>query len=152
MRVIANRALTWVITAPRPLSSTELSIAVAIEPTHTCLEDLVICIPQAVVDICCGLLVEVADGVRPIHFTMQGFLETDDRGIGSTVKANAALAQSSIRYILFFDFSLIKGYSKVGSDKAHSDKDREPFTENQPRGRRDVLYMALLGSPCSCHR
>lgn len=116
MRVIAKRALTWVITAQRPLSPNELSIAVAIEPTSTCLKDLVICTPQAVIDACGGLLVEEADGVRPIHFTVQEFLETDHRGIGSTAEANTALAQSSIRYILFGDFCSIKAYISSGAE------------------------------------
>lgn len=101
MKNIAKRALTWVITAKRPLKPIELAIVVAIDHTSTSTEELEQRYkPQVVIGACCGLLSIESDAVRPIHFTVQEFLKGPIGGIGNDIEANAELARSSIRYML----------------------------------------------------
>ncbi|KAI5842141.1 hypothetical protein DFP73DRAFT_498411 [Morchella snyderi] len=105
MIAVAKRALTWVVTAGRPLFPKELSTAVAIEPTSTSsLECRRTYGVQVAIDACCGLLTVEGDRVRPIHFTVQEFLTNDSSHIPREIEAHSDLARSSIRYMLCQEF------------------------------------------------
>ena len=72
LQLLARKYLMWVFYAERPLSMTELQIAVAIEwpppkkvtPKYSA---------EAILGSCSNLLIEMDDFVRPIHYSVREF-------------------------------------------------------------------------------
>ncbi|KAF8465086.1 hypothetical protein BDZ91DRAFT_783428 [Kalaharituber pfeilii] len=106
MRALAEWALTWVITAQRPLSPVELAQAVATNPEKSVSLDEVKTkyFPQTVVDSCHGLIAVEQNIVRPIHYTVQEFLVREwpwDSG-WDWLNAHTRIAQSCLWYLDLF--------------------------------------------------
>ncbi|KAI5839056.1 ankyrin repeat-containing domain protein [Morchella snyderi] len=106
-RKLAHRALAWVITAKRPLTIEELVLAVAVEPTTKCCEELHGVYSQnVVISSCCGLVTSDCGTVRPIHFTVQEFLRA--RGLDSLdgLSMSNYMAQSIFTYLCSLSFEI----------------------------------------------
>lgn len=116
MRILAKRALLWVMTAARPLKLKELITAVAIEPTSRCLADMKKFSGKTVIDACGNFLIVESDIVRPVHYTVQEFLRAPQSltDIQSPIllqqyqvfleEAHVDLAHDCIQYMLFPQF------------------------------------------------
>ncbi|KAI1560042.1 Ankyrin repeat protein [Pyrenophora tritici-repentis] len=76
MRDLALKCLAWTVYARRPLSTRELQLALAINPTCTAQQDLQTDSPQVILEACGNILEEANGSIRPIHFTVQEFLTT----------------------------------------------------------------------------
>ncbi|KAL0631967.1 hypothetical protein Q9L58_009170 [Maublancomyces gigas] len=74
MKVLAKRALLWVICAGRPLSLEELVIAVAIELDLENTTDLKACKGEAIIGACANFITVENGIVVPVHHTVQEFL------------------------------------------------------------------------------
>ncbi|KAF8463704.1 hypothetical protein BDZ91DRAFT_796249 [Kalaharituber pfeilii] len=103
MRALAAWALTWVMTAKRPLLLVEFAQLVATNPDHpvSLVEVKTKYSPQAVVDSCCGLIAVEQNIVRPIHYTVQEFLVREwpwDNG-WDWIIAHVQVAQSCLQYL-----------------------------------------------------
>ncbi|KAI5843119.1 ankyrin repeat-containing domain protein [Morchella snyderi] len=99
-RNLAHRALAWVITAKRPLTIRELVLAVALESTTKSCQELEWVYSQDVVlSSCCGLVTNDCGTVRPIHFTVQEFLNTRDLEHLEGISTGIFLTQSILVYL-----------------------------------------------------
>ncbi|KAI9780621.1 MAG: hypothetical protein M1816_002782, partial [Peltula sp. TS41687] len=77
-RKLAERVLSWIIYAMRPLSVEELQHAVAIEPGMTELEDEDLTDREFLASVCAGLVVidDEIGIVRLVHYTTQEYFES----------------------------------------------------------------------------
>lgn len=97
---LAFKILTWIITATRPLHSSELQQAVAIEDDDTEIDEDAFPDVNTMVDLCGGLVaVERESGVvRLVHYTVQEYLLAH-----TTISAGAhsRIAKTCLTYLAF---------------------------------------------------
>lgn len=74
-RDLAIQSLAWVTLAKRPLALKELQHALAIEKGTQKLNTKNIPLENDIISVCAGLLVVESGVVRPVHFTLQTYLE-----------------------------------------------------------------------------
>ncbi|KAK6361430.1 hypothetical protein TWF730_005159 [Orbilia blumenaviensis] len=74
---MANQALWWVICAKRPLTTSELQYALAIEVGESSLDEENLPEIQDIISLCAGLITvdEKSDIVRLVHYTAQEYFE-----------------------------------------------------------------------------
>jgi ankyrin repeat protein len=113
---LARRALTWVVTARRPLKPKELALMIAIESSTSRIKELEGKYQAHVaIEACCGFLTGDDGLVRPIHFTVQEFLKMDGDFFPNMSEADSELVRRSIYYFLCKDFRLVN--SMLGDGK-----------------------------------
>lgn len=100
-KMLAHRALTWIITAKRPLTIKELLFAVTLKPPgspyyHGNYERYS---ESAVLSSCCGLITNACGTIGPIHFTVQEFLRAWGPEIFKGVNASIFVTQSIQVYL-----------------------------------------------------
>lgn len=113
LKDLAKRALTWVISAGRPLSPHELALAVAINPKCQSYADIAEKYqPKTVIDACRGFVTVQSNQVRLVHNTIREFLTSPP--IADTLprllqqeyrvipgEAHLKLAHDCIQYVQF---------------------------------------------------
>ncbi|KAF7365811.1 Ankyrin repeat-containing domain [Mycena venus] len=77
-RKTAHSALTWVANAKRPLTVSEITVALAIEPDAQRLDEDNILDIEIILAVCAGLVIadEELDVVRLVHYTTQEYLDS----------------------------------------------------------------------------
>ncbi|KAJ6599932.1 hypothetical protein DFH09DRAFT_890071, partial [Mycena vulgaris] len=77
-REIAHSALTWVVNAKRPLTVTELQVAIAIEPDTQELNEDNMSDIEIILAVCAGLVIvdQQLSVVRLVHYTTQEYLNS----------------------------------------------------------------------------
>ncbi len=109
-RQLAQRVLTWITTATRPLSATELQHALAVELGERSLDTDNISSIDLLASVCSGLVAvdKESNVVRLIHYTTQEYFNcTRDRWFPS---AEAELCATCVTYLSFDAFS--SGFSE----------------------------------------
>ncbi|KAF7365799.1 ANK-REP-REGION domain-containing protein [Mycena venus] len=77
-RKTAHSALTWVANAKRPLTISEITMALAIEPGAQCLDKDNVLDIEIILAVCAGLVIvdEKLSVVRLVHYTTQEYLDS----------------------------------------------------------------------------
>ncbi|KAJ6536855.1 hypothetical protein B0H19DRAFT_1003798, partial [Mycena capillaripes] len=77
-RNIAHSALTWVVNAKRPLTVTELQVALAVEPDDQHLDYDSLLDVEIILNVCAGLVIldEQSNVVRLVHYTTQEYFDS----------------------------------------------------------------------------
>lgn len=102
---IAKKALSWVVLARRPLTTSELLHALAVNPGDTARDDDDVRDMDGVVSACAGLLTvdEGSDSVRLMHNTAHEYL-TSESGNKALSDAETYITNICITYLSFGDF------------------------------------------------
>ncbi|KAL8343422.1 hypothetical protein RB598_004658 [Gaeumannomyces tritici] len=111
----AKKALKWVVCARRPLTTSELLHALAVNPGDTALDEDNIPEMHGVISACDGLLtIDVgSDVVRLIHYTAYEYL-TNGSSNGILPDAEADIARICTTYMSFDDFE--RGFCATDAD------------------------------------
>jgi hypothetical protein len=120
-KTVAHLALTWVISAQRPLTMIELKVALAIESGTQHLDDDNILDIEIILSVCAGLVIvdQQLAVVRLVHYTAQEYFD----GI-KTLKfphAQTVITQSLLTYLAFNDV--------VKSSRTHFEADLPPLLD-----------------------
>ena len=118
-RLLATRALAWVLCASRPLSVGELTEALALDRKTRRIDPESRCDEERILDVCLNLLVVEKQGgnsfFRFVHFSAQEFLRTrldilnGDVEIGLTIDEAAThreILDSAVTYLSLDDFNI----------------------------------------------
>lgn len=111
----AQRVLRWIISARRPLSSSELGEAIAIRwDDKTLNQQRVVCTDMHILEACSNLVVQATDGtIRLAHHTVQEYLtqaadpDLADMGRSPSLQlgdTHALITNACLTYLLFTDF------------------------------------------------
>lgn len=142
----ANKILSWVIFAQRPITIEELRCALAVEPEDSCLDKEALRDRGYLLSVCSGLIVitEKTEIVRFIHYTTQEYFERACHP--QFVSAQTYLATTCITYLSFSTFA--SGPSLVLSDKqsrnAHVPEVRRKQSEADARLMKQLKENSLL--------
>lgn len=142
----ANKILSWVIFAQRPITIEELRCALAVEPEDSCLDKEALRDRGYLLSVCSGLIVitEKTEIVRFIHYTTQEYFERACHP--QFVSAQTYLATTCITYLSFSTFA--SGPSLVLSDKqsrnAHAPEVRLKKSEADARLMKKLKENSLL--------
>ncbi|KAJ6540325.1 hypothetical protein B0H19DRAFT_1239672 [Mycena capillaripes] len=103
-RNIAHSALTWVVNAKRPLTVTELRVALAVEPDTRQLDDDNILDIELVLSVCAGLVIldEQSDVVRLVHYTIQEYFDSIQEQ--KFPDAQTDITRTLLTFLAFDDF------------------------------------------------
>jgi hypothetical protein len=76
-RELAKRVLSWITFAKRPLTTTEICCALAVEPRETEIDPDNVPDSEVIVSVCAGLVVVDQESalIRLVHYTTQDFFE-----------------------------------------------------------------------------
>jgi ankyrin repeat protein len=101
---LAKQALSWIISAKKPLTTSELQHALAVEADEPQLDEENLCHVEDVVSACAGLVTvdEQSDIIRLVHRTTQEYFERT-HGYWSP-DAHVEIARTCISYLLFAVF------------------------------------------------
>ena len=75
IRELAKKALFWIVSAKRPLTTKELKHALAIEPGTCKLDKTNLCPVKDVVSSCAGLVTVDSNIIRLVHYTTQEYFQ-----------------------------------------------------------------------------
>src|SRR5258708_5401140 len=98
---LAKKVLYWIIYAVRPLTTTEIRHALAVEPDDTYLDEDGLPDEDLLVSVCAGLVTiqPESDTMSLIHYTTQEYFER--RGAKLFPDAQTEIATSCLTYLLF---------------------------------------------------
>lgn len=100
---LALKVFAWLVRAGRPLTLSEMRVAVSVEPDRYELDELDYPDPMTLLDVCGGLVTidEETDGIRLAHYTVQEYL------VQHAILPNAEfnLARACITYLSFDEFA-----------------------------------------------
>jgi len=107
-RQLAERVLSWIIYAFRPLSLTELQHALSVSPNTSNIDSEALEDDTIFVSVCAGLVVvdEESHLVRLIHYTAQQYFESQRESLFPN--GQAYISQTCLTYLSFDQFR--KGY------------------------------------------
>ncbi|PNP58742.1 hypothetical protein THARTR1_01758 [Trichoderma harzianum] len=121
-RELARRALSWIVYAKRPLSTTELQQALAVEHWHHELDDRNFTSIEDIVSVCAGLVTIVRQSdqpsgqqssiVRLVHYTAQDYFERTQAEWFPN--AESEITNSCITYLSFSVFD--SGFCTTDTD------------------------------------
>ncbi|KAJ6536872.1 hypothetical protein B0H19DRAFT_1003807, partial [Mycena capillaripes] len=103
-RNIAHSALTWVVNAKRPLTVTELQVALAVEPDDQHLDYDSLFDIEIILNVCAGLVIvdEQSNVVRLVHYTTQEYF--DSIQTDQFPHAQTDITQTLLTLLAFDDF------------------------------------------------
>lgn len=127
----ANKVLSWVLFAQRPMTIEELRCALAVEPDDSFLDEEALPDRDSLLSVCCGLIITSGDNdvVRFVHYTTQEYFERARHPQLSA--AQGYLAHVCITYLSFSAFSkrsFLKPIVK-GSERSTEENSIQPFDE-----------------------
>ncbi|KAK6529978.1 hypothetical protein TWF694_003353 [Orbilia ellipsospora] len=100
---LANKVLEWIIYAKRPLTTSELRHALAVEPETRKLDEENIPTTKLMLSVCAGLVVvEGSDIIRLVHYTTQEYF--DQKGETYFPFAQANITEICVTYLLYDTF------------------------------------------------
>jgi hypothetical protein len=103
-RELAKRVLLWITFAKRPLTTTEICCALAVEPEETEIDPDNVPDSEDIVSVCAGLVV-VDEGsalIRLVHYTTQEFFERT--GNAWIPESQLHIARTCLTYLCFDAF------------------------------------------------
>ena len=106
-RQLAERVLSWITFAKRPLTTLELRHALAVEVGESALDEDNLEDTEEMISVCAGLAtVEEGDIIRLIHYTTQQFLESwlNTRNCISRANPQSNITMSCVTYLTFDTF------------------------------------------------
>jgi len=113
-RQLAEKVLSWITCAKRPLTTSELQHALAVEVGDSKLDEDNLCRTERMASVCAGLVTidEESGIIRLVHYTTQKYLErTQDKWFPN---AEAEIATICVTYLSFDTFE--SGVCRTDSD------------------------------------
>jgi hypothetical protein len=103
-RELAKRVLLWITFAKRPLTTTEICCALAVEPEETEIDPDNVPDSEDIVSVCAGLVVVDQESayIRLVHYTTQDFFERT--GNAWAPESQLHIARTCLTYLCFDAF------------------------------------------------
>jgi hypothetical protein len=103
-RELAKRVLLWITFAKRPLTTTEICCALAVEPEETEIDPDNVPDSEDIVSVCAGLVVVDQESalIRLVHYTTQEFFERT--GNAWVPDSQLHIARTCLTYLCFDAF------------------------------------------------
>jgi len=136
----AEKVLSLVLCARRPLTSSELQHALMIETGDTELEEDNGLDCETILSVCAGLITidESSDTIRFVHYTTQEYLQrTQKRWLP---KAELKIARACLDYLLLHEFSLVPEGTTHDADSVISDSSSETYAFHDEYRQEDAEF------------
>ena len=103
-QLLAKRVLLWITCAKRPLTTSELQCALAVEVDEVELDEENLAEIQIIVEVCAGLVTVDKDSsiIRLVHYTTQEYFERTQYKL--SLNAESEVATSCVTYLSFDAF------------------------------------------------
>ncbi|KAE9371875.1 hypothetical protein N431DRAFT_341685, partial [Stipitochalara longipes BDJ] len=101
---LAKQVLSWITCAKRPLTTSELEHALAVEPGESQLDEENLCRVEDMVSVCAGLVTvdEESNIIRLVHYTAQEYFERTQKHWFPNIETDITTA--CVTYLSFDDF------------------------------------------------